>query len=76
MEDITDLLAPRNLPLELGELGTVTEADLIMPGVYDAILEFLETGLAVEAFPTRLTLAMKLCKRLWRWASTRPSWFA
>lgn len=50
MENITDLLAPRNLPLELGELGTVTEAELIMPGVYDAILEFSETGLAVEAF--------------------------
>lgn len=50
MENITDLLAPRNLPLELGELGTVTEAELIMPGVYDAILECSETGLAVEAF--------------------------
>lgn len=50
MENITDLLAPRNLPLELGELGTVTEAELIMPGVYDAILEFSEAGLAVEAF--------------------------
>lgn len=50
MENITDLLAPRNLPLELGELGTVTEAELIMPGVYDAILEFSETGLAVDAF--------------------------
>ena len=50
MENITDLLAPRNLPLDLGELGTVTEAELIMPGVYDAILEFSEAGLAVEAF--------------------------
>lgn len=50
MENITDLLAPRNLPLELGKLGTVTEAELIMPGVYDAVLEFSETGLAVEAF--------------------------
>lgn len=50
MEDIINLLAPRNLPLELGELGTVTEAELIMPGVYDAVLEFSETGLAVEAF--------------------------
>lgn len=50
MEDIINLLAPKNLPLELGELGTVTEAELIIPGVYDTILEFLETGLAVEAF--------------------------
>lgn len=45
MENIIDLL-----PLDLGMLGIVTEAELAMPGVYDAILECSETGLAVEAF--------------------------
>lgn len=45
MENIIDLL-----PLDLGDLGIVTEAELAMPGVYDAILECSETGLAVEAF--------------------------
>lgn len=44
------LLAPENLPLDMGELGVVTEADLIVPGVYDAVLEILEATLAVEAF--------------------------
>ena len=49
MDNEMDLLSPENLPLDLGELGMVTEAELVMPGVYNAILEFLETGLAVEA---------------------------
>lgn len=44
------LLAQENLPLDLGELGAVTEADLIMPGVYNAVLEDSETRSAVEAF--------------------------
>ena len=44
------LLALENLPLDLGELGVVTEADLVMPGVYDTVLKDPETGLAVEAF--------------------------
>lgn len=50
MDNEMDLLSPKNLPLDLGELGTVTEAELAMPGVYNAVLEFSETGLAVEAF--------------------------
>lgn len=50
MDNRTDLLAPENLPLDLGELGTVIEAELVMPGVYNAVLERPETGLAVEAF--------------------------
>ena len=45
MENIIDLL-----PLDLGVLGIVTEAELAMPGVYDAVLEDTETGVAVEAF--------------------------
>lgn len=45
MENIIDLL-----PLDLGELGIVTEAELAMPGVYDAVLEDPETGMAAEAF--------------------------
>lgn len=39
-----------SLPLDLGELGIVTEAKVVMPGVYDAVLESPETGVAVEAF--------------------------
>lgn len=50
MDNEMDLLSPENLPLDLGELGTVTEAALAIPGVYNAVLEFSETGLAVEAF--------------------------
>lgn len=50
MDKELQILVPENLPLDLGALGTVTEAELIMPGVYDAVLEFSETGLAVEAF--------------------------
>lgn len=44
------LLAPANLPLDLGDFGVVTEADLVMPGVYDVILESSETGAATEGF--------------------------
>lgn len=50
MDNEMDLLSSENLPLDLGELGMVTEAELAMPGVYNAVLEFSETGLAVEAF--------------------------
>lgn len=45
MENIIDLL-----PFDLGELGIVTEAELAMPGVYDAVLEDPETGVASDAF--------------------------
>lgn len=38
------------LPLELGELGRVTQAELVMPGVYNAVVEEREFGLAKEAF--------------------------
>lgn len=44
------LLIPENLPLDLGELGMVTEAELVMPGVYEAALEDPETGVSKEAF--------------------------
>lgn len=50
MDGILQLLAPENLPLDLEELGLVTEADLVMPGVYNAILEDPETGLVAEIF--------------------------
>lgn len=33
----TQLFAPENLPLDLDELGMVTEANLVIPGVYDAV---------------------------------------
>lgn len=46
----TNLLAPENLPLDLDELGMVTEAEFILPGVYEAILENRETGISEEAF--------------------------
>ena len=73
MEDTTDLLAPRNLPLDLGELGAVTEAELIMPGVYEAILEFLETGLAVEAFIV-LSSAEEISAAAKRYGKTDPDY--
>ena len=44
------LLAPENLPLDLDDLGMVTQAELVMPGVYDAILENPETGVGMEAY--------------------------
>jgi len=36
MEREIQLLSPENLPLDLGELGVVTEAEAIIPGVYEA----------------------------------------
>ena len=61
MADNTDretrLLAPENLPLDLGELGAVIQADLVMPGVYDTALEIPETGLVVEAYVVFKTAA-------------------
>lgn len=44
------LLAPENLPLDLDDLGMVTQADLVMPGVYDTVLENPETGVGIEAY--------------------------
>lgn len=44
------LLNPENLPLDLGELGTVKEAESIIPGVYEAVMEEPETGLNLEAY--------------------------
>lgn len=43
----TPMLAPSNLPLDLGELGAVIEADLVMPGVYDAVLKLPGTAATV-----------------------------
>lgn len=37
-------------PLDLGGLGIVIEAELVMPDVFDTVIEDRETGLAMEAF--------------------------
>lgn len=50
MDKEMQIFAPEGLPLDLGELGVVTEADLVVPGVYDVILENSETGVVVEGF--------------------------
>ena len=50
MDKEAQLLSPESLPLDLGDLGVITEVNLVMPGVYDAILESLETGAAAEGF--------------------------
>ncbi len=50
MDKETDLLAYQNLPLDLDELGIVTEAEAVMPGVYSVVLEKPETGIAVEGY--------------------------
>ncbi len=42
--------APDNLPLGLGELGIVVEAEPVIPGVYDAVLAQPETGVGTEAY--------------------------
>lgn len=68
METIIDLL-----PLDLGMLGTVTEGALVMPGVYGAILEFLETGLAVEAFIV-LSNAGEISAAAKRYGKTDPDY--
>lgn len=45
-----EMLFPENLPLDLGELGMVTEAELVMPGVYETVLEDQETGVGTGAY--------------------------
>lgn len=50
MDKEIQLLAPENLPLDLGELGIVTEAELVMPSVYEIALQQQETNFAVQAF--------------------------
>lgn len=44
------LLAPENLPLDLGDLGIITETKLAMPGVYETVLENPETAIGTEAY--------------------------
>jgi len=73
MDNEMDLLSPESLPLDLGELGMVTEAELVMPGVYNAILEFLETGLAVEAFIV-LNSAEEISAAAKRYGKTDPGY--
>lgn len=73
MDSEMDLLSPESLPLDLGELGMVTEAELVMPGVYNAILEFLETGLAVEAFIV-LSSAEEISAAAKRYGKTDPGY--
>lgn len=50
MDREMELLAPENLPLDLGELGTVKEAESIIPGVYETVIEEPETELNLEAY--------------------------
>ena len=50
MNTDTELLCPENLPLSLGELGEVIEAQIVMPGVYDVVIEREEILLGEEAF--------------------------
>ena len=60
-----ELLAPENLPLDLGELGTVKEAKLVILGVYDTVMEAPETGMGWEAYIVLRSAAniSKLAKR-------------
>lgn len=51
------MFTPENLPLDLGQLGIVTEVELVMPGVYEAVLENSETGVAAEAYIVQKTAA-------------------
>lgn len=45
----TELLQPENLPLDLGEPGIIVEANVVIPGVYDVVLEQeQETSHSVE----------------------------
>lgn len=50
MEREIKLLAPENLPLELGDFGIVTDAQIVMPGVYEAVLMQEEVFVGAEAF--------------------------
>ncbi len=50
MDGKTDLFPADELPWNLGELGMIVKADLVIPGVYDAVLEMPETGVLVEAY--------------------------
>lgn len=61
-----DLLASENLPLNLDDLGMVTQAELVMPGVYDAVLENPETGVGIEAYIAlkKCTWTFNGCKRI------------
>ena len=43
-------LSPENLPLDLGELGEVTEAKAVIPGVYEVILHREELIVDIVAF--------------------------
>lgn len=74
MDKETQLLTPENLPLDLGELGVVTEADFVMPGVYDVILESSETGTAAEGFIVHRSAAdiSDMAKRYGKPAPTYP----
>ena len=44
------LLAPENLPLDLGTRGIITEAKPVMPGVYETIFENPESAIGMEAY--------------------------
>jgi len=63
-------LALGNLPLDLGELGTVVEAEPVIPNVYDAVLEQPETG-TTEAYIVS-TRADGISRSAKRYGKTAP----
>ena len=67
------LLTPKNLPLDLGKLGVVTEAELVMPGVYEAILECPKTGVSVEAYIVQKSAA-EISATAKRYGKTDPDY--
>ncbi len=73
MDKETQLLSSANLPLDLGELGVVTEATLVMPGVYDVILESSETGVAAEGFVV-LRSAVEISDMAKRYGKSAPDY--
>ena len=69
----TPMLAPENLPLDLGELGAVIEADLVIPGVYDAILRSPEAEIGIEAYIV-LKDAAEISKSAKRYGKAAPDY--
>lgn len=67
-----ELLAPENLPLDLGELGTVKVAEPVIPDVYEAVMEEPETGLNLEAYIV-LRSAADISKIAKKYGLTDPS---
>lgn len=50
MSNEARLLEEENLPLDLGGLGMVIQAELVLPGVYDAVIKEDDVDLGIEAY--------------------------